>query len=323
MKYLLNTYFLIFLLFSLLLLDIVLGSIDLFDLNTDVYTVLVQLRLPRVLTAAAVGSILSISGLVLQILFRNPLAGPYVLGISSAASLFAAIGIMGAEWLAISGIMYTIQLNVLAIIGAIVGLLIILIILRITTHITVILLAGIMLSQLYGSIQSILSYLSNEHAVKTYAIWTMGSIQNTSIYSSSVLMVMGILMLISVLMYTRSLMIYITGEEAAQVMGINIQNLKTRLIIIVAIMVGLVTAYCGPIALVGMSIPVLVRIMIKSADVYKWITHSFLLGAIAVVLTDVINQIAFDGAVPINILISMWGVPLMIWILLRYLRNVI
>lgn len=323
MKYLFNTYVLFFLLISFSALDLLVGSINIFDEQADVYTLLVQLRLPKALTAISAGSILSISGLVLQILFRNPLAGPYVLGISSAASLFTAIGMMGAQWLAISGILYNVQLSFFSVIGAMFGLVIILMILQITSQITVILLIGLMLSQLYGAIQSILSYLSNEYALKTYILWTMGSIQNTNIYQALTLVILGFLSLVWILRYTKALMIYITGDESARVMGINVKKLKVRLIIIVAIMVGIITAYCGPVALVGMSIPIFVRIMSKNANMWQWIIHSFLLGGIAVVFTDVINQIFFNGSVPLNILISMWGVPLMIWILLKQFKWII
>ncbi len=320
MKYLTNTYLLIFLLILLLIVDLLLGTINIFDTHINVYSLLIQLRIPRVLTAMSVGSILSMSGLVLQILFRNSLAGPYVLGISGAASLFAAIATMGTGMFVGYNILYNMELSIFSIIGALMGLVIILMILRVTSQITVILIVGLMLSQLYAAVQSILSYLSNEHALKIYTLWTMGSIQNTNIYHALGLVVLGFIGMIGILRYTKKLMVYIVGDEFAQVMGIDIKKLKRQLIVIVAMMVGIITAYCGPIALVGMSIPILVRIISDKADIQRWIIHSCLLGGISVLLTDVVNQILFNGSMPLNILISMWGVPLMIWLLVRQMK---
>ncbi|MEW6773918.1 MAG: iron ABC transporter permease [Bacteroidota bacterium] len=318
MKFLSNTYFLLIALLVFAFIDLVSGSINIFDSNTDVSTLILELRLPRVLTGFATGGALSLCGLILQIIFRNPLAGPYVLGISGAASLFAAIGIMSSGLL--SGIFYQLGIGVFSILGALVGIVIILIALQITSHTTIILLIGILLSQLYSAIQSILSYISSEHSLKIYVIWTMGSIQNTDLWQSIILLIISIAGLILILPFTRSLMGYITGDVNAQILGININRMKKQLVLMVAIIVGIFTAYCGPIALVGMSIPVLVRILHKSASVYQWIIHTFLLGGLSVILTDVINQIFFNGSLPLNVLISIWGVPLMIWILIKQIK---
>lgn len=322
MKIFTNTYFLVVLLIILALIDIMTGTISIWSKETDVYTILMELRIPKMLTAIATGGALSIGGLVLQILFRNPLAGPYVLGISSASSLFASIGIMGTGLLG-AGIWYHLSLNAFSIIGALLGLLVILLILRMTSQITVILLIGLMLSQLYAAIQSILSYLSTEHSLKIYTIWTMGSIQNTDIFQSLILFLTSVTGILWILKYTKALMVYMTGEETARVMGVSIHKMRRRLITGIAIIVGIITAYCGPIALVGMSIPIFVRILCGDANVMKWMIQSYLYGGIFLLLTDVMNQVLFNGSLPLNILISMWGVPLMIWILLRQMKLII
>lgn len=319
MKLFTNRLFLIILLLALAFLDLSVGSISLWDKYTDICTVLLELRLPKTLTAIAAGSILALSGMLLQILFRNPIAGPYVLGISSAASLWAAIGIMFSGVLN-SVIWYDIGVSVFAIMGAIMGLLIISLILKITSNITIVLLIGLMLSQLYGAIQSILSYLSTEHALKMYTLWTMGSIQHTSIIQASALLFISIVILVITLYHIKGLTVYITGDNEAWVMGIDIQKMKKQLIMLTAIVIGMLTAYCGPIAFVGMSVPIFVRILNKNANVLKWTEHSCLYGAIFMLITDISNQIIFDGSVPLNILISIWGVPLMIWMLLKQVK---
>lgn len=303
----------------LTVLDLLVGTVNILENRVDVYTVLMDLRVPKTLTAIAVGSTLSLCGLVLQILFRNPLAGPYVLGISSAASLFMAVGIMSTGLLS-TVIWYDIGLNAFAVLGAIFGILIILLVLKITSQVTVVLLIGLMLSQLYGAVQSILSYLSPEHALKIYTLWTMGSIQNADTGQSVMMICLSAIGWMWISLHTKFLTAYVTGDENAMVMGMNLHKTRRHLILTVAVLVGIITAYCGPIAFVGMSIPVLVRILNKNADVYRWIKHSYLYGALFVLATDVVNQIVFDGSVPLNILISLWGVPLMVWILVKQMK---
>ncbi|GIV30046.1 MAG: iron ABC transporter [Bacteroidia bacterium] len=315
----LNTMFLMAMLMLLTVLDLLVGTVNILENRVDVYTVLMDLRVPKTLTAIAVGSTLSLCGLVLQILFRNPLAGPYVLGISSAASLFMAVGIMSTGLLS-TVIWYDIGLNAFAVLGAIFGILIILLVLKITSQVTVVLLIGLMLSQLYGAVQSILSYLSPEHALKIYTLWTMGSIQNADTGQSVMMICLSAIGWMWISLHTKFLTAYVTGDENAMVMGMNLHKTRRHLILTVAVLVGIITAYCGPIAFVGMSIPVLVRILNKNADVYRWIKHSYLYGALFVLATDVVNQIVFDGSVPLNILISLWGVPLMVWILVKQMK---
>lgn len=312
----LNTYWLVFILIVLSVLNISVGTVDIFDEDTDAYTLLFEIRVPKILSGIAAGGVLSLCGLVLQILFRNPLAGPYVLGISGAASLFTAIGIMSVGALS-AGIFYSVQLSIFSVLGAILGLLVVLLLLRVTSNISVLLVAGLMLSHLYGAIQSILSYISTANALKIYTLWTMGSIQGTTFYQAVFLLLVGLLSLFCFLYYTKFLMVYIIGDEEVMVMGMPLQRIKKQLIFCVGVLVGLVTAFCGPIALVGMSIPIVVRILSKNAHVQQWMKHSFLYGAISILLTDLMNQLFFNGAMPLNILISMWGVPLIVWILIR------
>jgi len=321
MKYFSNTYFLLSILILLSIANLLSGSINIFE-TSDVQTLLLELRLPKVFTGIAAGSIIAICGLILQILFRNPLAGPYVLGISSASSLFTSIGIMGTGLISYP-LIYHLQINILSILGALVGLMIILLMLQITSQIIIILLVGFMLSQLYSAIQSILTYLSTEHALKLFTLWTMGNIQNTNLIQSFILFGISIISLIIILRYTKALSIYITGDESAKVMGIDIEKIKKNLIIITAVLIGIITAYCGPIAFVGMSIPILVRILNKNANIYQWIQHTFLYGSISIILTDLINQWIFNGSMPLNVLISIWGVPLLIWILIKQMKFLI
>ncbi len=315
-KWYLNTYGLVFILIVLSVLNISIGTVDIFEEDTESYTILFEIRVPKILSAIAAGGVLSLCGLVLQILFRNPLAGPYVLGISSAASLFTAIGIMSVGALS-AGIFYSVQLSIFSVIGAILGLLVVFLLLRVTSNISVLLVAGLMLAHLYSAIQSILSYTSTANSLKIYTLWTMGSIQNTTVYQAVFLLMTGLLGLFWFLRYTKFLMVYIIGDEEVIVMGMPLHKFRKQMILLVGVLVGLVTAFCGPIALVGMSIPIVVRILSKNAHVQQWIKHSFLYGAISILLTDLMNQLFFNGAMPLNILISMWGVPLILWILIR------
>lgn len=317
-----NILLLFLILLILLMIDLFLGSIDIFDSDFDFRQIILDIRLPKTLTAIAAGGMLALSGLLLQILFRNPLAGPYVLGISSASSLFSAIATMSAG---ASYSIYIYQAGVLSlsIIGALFGLLIIFILIRMSSQITIILLVGLMLSQLYNAVLNILSYLSNEQSLKVYTLWTMGTIQNTDLSQSVLLLFIGISTLIISLFFTKSLMLYLIGDDDATIMGMHTQKIKNKIILLTATITGILTAYCGPIAFIGMSVPVLVRILQANANIRLWIIHSFLLGSIFLMVTDILNQYAFDGSVPLNILLSLWGVPLLIWIFLKQSKKII
>ncbi|GIV28230.1 MAG: iron ABC transporter [Bacteroidia bacterium] len=319
MKWYLNSYIVLIILIVCSVVDLLVGTINVFDKNVDWNTLLLEIRVPKTLTAISAGGMLSLSGLVLQMLFRNPLAGPYVLGISSAASLFTAIGIMSAGALSFTWL-YQIQISVLSVIGGMIGMLLILMVLRISSNNTVVLIIGLMLSQLYGAIMSVLSYLSSAQALKVYTIWTMGNIQNTDLLQALFLFLLGVVALVVIIRFTKFFMIYITGEVEAQVMGLSVKRNKKILIVIVGVIVGLITAFCGPIAFVGMCIPIVVRILHNSANIRLWMLHSFMYGSVSVVITDIINQVIFNGSVPLNVLISLWGVPLIIWILIHHWR---
>lgn len=322
MKYLLRTHILIILLLGFAATDIMVGSINIFDSHTDVYTLLMYLRIPKTLTAIAIGSIVALCGLILQIIFRNPLAEPYVLGVSGASSLFTAIGLMGTG-IVHSRMLYYLELNALSIIGAACGILIIMMVMNISSQITFVLIVGVMLSQLYGAIQTVLVYLSTEQSLKAYTMWTMGSIQHTTIHQALFLFLLSLFYGWYIVRHTKTWMLYITGDDMAKAMGIDIDKMKKISITIVAIVIGIVTAYCGPVALVGMTVPILVRIITHCADVSQWIIYSSLLGSISLLLTDIANQIFFDGAMALNTLISMWAVPIIIWIFIQHLKWIV
>ncbi len=310
-----HTWILLFLLALFGLADVCIGEINIFH-DKDITDVVLQLRLPKTLTAVAAGGTIAICGLLLQILFRNPLAGPYVLGISSSASLFVSIGILSGIT---SNIIFLNHLSLtgFAIVGAWLGILIIFLILKITQQIGMVLLIGFMLAQFYSAFQSILDYWSDAHALKMLVVWNMASIQNTSLYQSVTLLILSIIAFGLALFFTKPLTAYLMGDEDARLLGIDIHKTRNILIFIVSILTGITTAYCGPIALIGMCIPILVRISSHQANITLWIKNTFLFGALSLLLTDVINSMFFAGSVPVNILISLWGIPLIVWVLVK------
>lgn len=322
---------LIVLLIFSFLLDLFLGSVTikpldivkaLFGNSDDVSgKILMQFRLPKAITALLVGIALSISGLQMQTLFRNPMAGPYVLGLSSGASLGVAFVIMGfssnlspdaikgiGNW-AIAASSWT---------GAGIVMILIMIISSRVKNIMTVLILGIMLSSAISSVVSIMQYFSNETMLKTYIIWTMGSLGNLT---SSQLKVMTISVTIGILISlfsVKMLNAQLLGEEYARSIGLDIKLSRIVVIAGTSILAGTITAFCGPIGFIGIAVPHLARIMFRTSDHKILIPATIFTGAIVMLISDIISQMpGSDNVLPINSVTSLIGIPVVIWVILR------
>lgn len=322
---------LIVLLIFSFLLDLFLGSVTikpldivkaLFGNSDDVSgKILMQFRLPKAITALLVGIALSISGLQMQTLFRNPMAGPYVLGLSSGASLGVAFVIMGfssnlspdaikgiGNW-AIAASSWT---------GAGIVMILIMIISSRVKNIMTVLILGIMLSSAISSVVSIMQYFSNETMLKTYIIWTMGSLGNLT---SSQLKVMTISVTIGILISlfsVKMLNAQLLGEEYARSIGLDIKLSRIVVITGTSILTGTITAFCGPIGFIGIAVPHLARIMFRTSDHKILIPATIFTGAIVMLISDIISQMpGSDNVLPINSVTSLIGIPVVIWVILR------
>jgi iron complex transport system permease protein len=284
-------------------------------------TIIFKFRIPKAITALIVGIALSLSGLQMQTIFRNPMAGPYVLGISSGASLGVAFVILGfsaqmspgniqgmgnwalvaASWIGAGAVMFLIMF----------------ISMRVRDIMTVLIL-GIMLSSGISAIVSIMQYFSNETMLKAYVIWTMGSLGNLTSEQLQVLLIsvgIGVLLnLVSVKMLNALLL----GENYATSIGLNVRFARLVIFAGTSILAGSVTAFCGPIGFIGIAVPHIARIIFRTSDHKILIPATILIGGSVMLLSDIISQLpGSDSVLPVNSVTSLVGIPVVIWVILR------
>ena len=278
-------------------------------------TIVIDFRLLKAIVAIAAGAALSSSGLLMQTLFRNPLAGPYVLGISAGASLCVAILLLGAGMFpALQPITSTVGIAGAAWIGAAAVLTVIAILGQRVNDIMVILIIGMMLSSGIGAIVQILQYVSNEEALKNFVIWTMGSLGEVTRPQMIVLAAAVMAGLIIALATVKPLNLLMFGEDYAISMGLNI--IRSRLLIFTAttLLAGTVTAFCGPIAFIGLAMPHLARSLVSTANHHILLPASILTGSTVMLACDIFSKLF---VLPINAITSLIGIPIVIAVVLK------
>jgi iron complex transport system permease protein len=322
---------LIVLLIVFFILDVFLGSVNLkisevFQALTghsgsDVETIVMKFRLPKALTAMFVGIALSLSGLQMQTLFRNPMAGPYVLGVSSGASLGVAIVILGFSAGITTGNLHGLgnwALVFSAWIGAGAVMVLIMLISSRIQDIFVILVIGLMLSGGISAVVSIMQYFSNETMLKSYVIWTMGSLGNLTGSQLNVLMISVTAGIILSLASVKMLNAFLLGENYAMSIGLNIRFSRSLIFACTCILAGSVTAFCGPIGFIGIAVPHIARNIFRTSDHFILVPGSMLCGGIIMMASDLISQMPGTGTMlPVNSITSLIGIPVVIWVILR------
>lgn len=332
-KSLLNHILLLILLFFGIVLSLSLGSVSipiedifksLFGFSSENSTweyIIVNYRLPKTITAILIGSGLAVSGLLMQTLFRNPLAGPYVLGLSSGASLGVAFLIMGASLF--SGILGEFIFSKWAIILAASGgsLLVMLAVLSTAQRIKdtmTLLIIGLMVASLTSAIVSVLAYFSNSDDLQLYIFWSFGSLGNLSWQEVGILASCWFIGLGFAIFCLKNLNALLLGENYARSMGVQLKRNRVFIIVSTSILAGSATAFAGPIAFVGLAVPHLVRQLIPTNDHRILLPSIILGGAILMLLCDVIAQLpGSENTLPINAVTSIFGAPVVIWLLLR------
>lgn len=269
--------------------------------------IILNIRLIKAVVALLARAALSVSGLQMQTLFRNPLAGPYVLGISSGASLGVAlvvlagfgssIGIAGAAWLGAA-----LVLVVIAAVGH-----------RIK-DIMVILILGMMFSSGVGAIVQILQYLSKEESLKAFVIWTMGSLGDVTFDQLAVLVPSIIAGLLLAVVTIKPLNLLLFGEEYAVTMGLNIRRSRGLLFLSTTLLAGTVTAFCGPIGFIGLAMPHVTRMLFRNSDHRVLVPGTVLSGAAVLLLCDLVSKMF---TLPINAITALLGIPIVVWVVLR------
>ncbi len=300
-----------------------LGSSDLwnalfhFDPENTNQLIAREVRIPRMFTAIIAGAGLSVAGLLMQTLFNNPLAGPYVLGINSGASLFVAFSIMtGIPFLSSD---FGIITN--ALLGALVFGLIISVFSEIVRSQISLLLIGIMLGSFTGAIVSLLEVSSDASELKVFTIWSLGSLSRIQFEQIPLISSIFFAGILGSILLIKPLNLLVLGQEQAKLLGLNYRRMRFFIIGVTAILTGIITAYCGPIAFVGLAVPNLVRILLKTQHHGLLIVSCAFIGGIFVLLCDALIQVMENSMlIPINVLTSLIGAPIVVLLILRKLR---
>ena len=283
--------------------------------------IITNYRIPKAITAIIAGGGLAISGLLMQTLFRNPLAGPFVLGLSSGASLGVAILILGAG--AISGIFSTFLLGPWSLVmaSALGSLLVLLAVLAVTLKVKdtmAILIIGLMFGSLTGALVAVLSYFSDAEQLQQYIFWSFGSLGNQTWQGISILSLCFFVGLLLSIYSAKSLNALLLGENYAKSMGLKVKKNMLLLILATSILAGGITAFVGPIAFIGLAVPHLTRQFIKTSNHFVLIPAVALSGAILMLVCDTIAQLpGIVYTLPINAITSLIGAPVVIWLLVR------
>lgn len=301
--------------------DIVSGSVNIpiSQLSDPVYhNIIYNFRLPKALTAILTGAAISVAGLVMQTHFQNPLAGPYVLGVSSGASLGVALFMLAAPVLPSFIITSGWGIVISAILGALAILLIVLTVSYRTTQSTTLLIIGIMFGQIAGSIVTILQNYADPDSLKLFIIWTFGSLSSVSWTYMQAMLPLTLVGLTIAIAMQKPLNALLLGENYAQSLGINIRMVRILIIITIALLAGATTAFTGPIAFIGIAVPHLVRMMLSTNNHHTTIPATILVGASLLLVCDICSQLPSNGSVlPINAISSIIGAPIIIWIILK------
>jgi iron complex transport system permease protein len=276
--------------------------------------IVINIRLIKAVVALLCGAALSVSGLQMQTLFRNPLAGPYILGISSGASLGVAIFILGAPLLGLPMAFTQLGVAGAAWIGAALVLVIIAAVSQRIKDIMVILILGMMFSSGVSAIVQILQYLSKEESLKSFVIWTMGSLGNVTMSQLGILLPSVLLGLLLSVLTIKPLNLLLLGEEYARSMGLNLNRSRQMLFLSTTLLAGTVTAFCGPIGFIGLAVPHVARAMFRNADHRVLLPATALLGACVLVFCDIISKIL---TLPVNSITAILGIPIVIWVVVR------
>jgi iron complex transport system permease protein len=300
-------------------LDVCSGSMWLWpfgELSTMENNILHAIRLPKAVTAIMAGAALSVSGLIMQTLFRNPLAGPYTLGVSSGASLGVALLTMlsGVSGLVVSGLGVSLPLS--ACIGATMVLLLVLAVSRKVHNNVSLLIVGMMFGSIAGALVSLLQNFANPDALKLFIVWTLGSLSSVSWSDMQMMVPILLLGTLFVLLALKPLNGLLLGEDYARGLGIHVARTRVYIVLATGLLAGGVTAFCGPIAFIGVAVPHIARGIFRTSNHRVTIPACALIGACLLLVCDVLCSLAVYP-LPISTVSALFGAPIIIWIILK------
>lgn len=329
-------FLLITLVLILFVLDLVLGSVkipfaDVLSIlsgggaeNLAWENIILKIRLPRSVTAVLAGGALALGGLQMQTLFRNPLAGPSVLGITAGASLGVAAVMLASGSAATAfairnlGIGGSWLIVLASSLGALVVLLIILAISYRITDNVVMLIVGLMVANITIAVVSIWQYFSNPDQIQEYILWTFGSLGGVTNHQLQVLAIVVMLGAVMTFLLSKTLNVLLLGEDYARSMGLNVKRARIIIILTTSILAGAITGFCGPIGFIGIAVPHLTRSLLNTSDHKLLLPGCLLFGAALLLFCDIISQVPGSSTVlPVNAITAMVGSPIVIWVIVR------
>ncbi|MGH1336498.1 MAG: FecCD family ABC transporter permease [Aureispira sp.] len=291
-------------------------------------TIVWQFRMPKIGAALLCGASLSVSGLLMQTFFRNPIAGPFVLGISSGASLGVALALMGTATLTTllgaSWVQSPAIILIMAILGASLVLLLLLLVSWRIADVNTLLILGLMFGSASSALVALLQYFSNQQALQQYVLWSMGSLTGLTPQELFWLTPVCFLALIAAIGCSKWLDALLLGEQYARSMGVPVRRLQQVILLITALLAGSVTAFCGPIAFVGIAVPHLARLLFQTHEHLILIIGSVLMGMVVLLACQLIAQLpGKDLVLPINVVTSFLGAPMVMYLVLsrRKIQN--
>ncbi|WP_298547998.1 iron ABC transporter permease [uncultured Aquimarina sp.] len=283
--------------------------------------IIIDYRLPKAITAIIVGSGLGVSGLLMQTLFRNPLAGPFVLGISSGASLGVALLILGSALIGGSTALFLVSnwgLVIAASMGSVLVLFMVMLVSSRVRDTMAILIIGLMFGSITAAIVSVLSYFAPAEQLQRYVFWGFGSLGNLSWIDLLIFSVIAIIGMILAIFAIKPLNTLLLGENYARSLGLNIKKSRFLIILATGLLAGSITAFAGPIAFIGLAVPHLTRQLFHTSDHKTLIPAVILFGSIIMLVCDTISQLpGTEYTLPINAITSLIGAPVVIWLLVR------
>ena len=301
-------------------LDVCSGTIWLWpfgELSPMEQNILYSIRFPKAVTAILAGASLSVSGLIMQTLFRNPLAGPYTLGVSSGASLgVALLTMLGGVLSTFNFHLSTFGLPVAACIGATLVLLLVLAVSRRVTSNVSLLIVGMMFGSIAGALVSLLQNFANPDALKLFIVWTLGSLSSVGWSDMQLMLPVLVLGAFFVLLSLKPLNGLLLGEDYARGLGIHVARTRLYIVLATGLLAGGVTAFCGPIAFIGVAVPHIARGLFRTSNHRLTTPASALIGACLLLVCDVLCSL-FIYPLPISTVSALFGAPVIIWIILK------
>ena len=310
---------LVILLFVLAILNICNGSvwisphrlINIANSQSPIANILLHLRLPKMITAILAGASLSVAGLMMQTLFRNPLAGPYILGVSSGASLGVALVTMCGVAVGSSSL-----ISGSAILGSILTMLLVMAFARRIRSNVTLLIVGMMVGNIAGALVNMIQNFANPDSLKLFIVWTLGSLNGVSWEELPTLAICIAIATVVVLMLIKPLNGLLLGEDYARGLGINVEHTRWMMVLASCLLAGSVTAFCGPIAFIGVAVPHIARGIFATSNHRLTVPASALIGANILLICDILCNLG-TYSLPISTMSALFGAPIILWIVLK------